>query len=191
MFLTLNRTSVGTGRTVICDRAEPVIRAFAVSSVMGLAEPTEELIKWMNHMTPQYDNTVDYWLPFAQLEDGTWYTTAWARGGLAYMRDSVGWIYEDPSNWYGQHFLTSILDCSPDEYLAGAARLAYEQTSPNDQMYGSQVTAKHAAIRVAINKGQLLVDAGAIIRRRKSIVAARAARQAQMNRDLARVRGEE
>lgn len=156
----------------ITGESPAIVRAFAVANALRLKYPTQPMVSWVGHHTPEYDNSIEFWQPYGFLPDGAAYVLPWARGAFGYFAgvanvEAPDIRSIDPGLWY-HGLLEKAVGFSPDDYTKGAFMLAHEQTS-TEMLWGDQVDQFQTRIRSAIQTNSLLVEPGAVRRRMAKI----------------------
>lgn len=164
---------LSSGRSyVYAEKPETLIRAMQACAALGLAFPSKQAVKWLDGQTSAYDNTWQYWQPFALLPDGTPYLTSWARGTFGYLYRTLDIEAPaiqtiDPLAWH-HGVQARIMECNPDGATAGGADLHREQTDPEHDLYGEDITSLYEKVRTAQANGGLMYDPVKIRRRLKA-----------------------
>lgn len=147
-------------RSLVSSRPESFVLAFSVAAAAGAMYPFPTTQSWVNAMTGGYDNTPEYWQPYAEV-NGEFYMCAWARGAYAYETRQMGGSAVlpellDPSVWHSR-LRSQIAGLSVPDVVQGAFEVAIEQTSSIGP-YADRVVELWTKVRQAQQKGQLLVD---------------------------------
>lgn len=145
---------------VNAEKPETLVRGLALYSAAGMAFPQPQVIKWMEHQTPEFMSLPDFWLPYDELSDGTVFVAPWARGAYTYLvaingnRAIPDITTVDPAEWYGP-LVERVKDWDMDERTRDMVEFASEQMDPNHELYGDFAARAFPKIRSAIDAGKV------------------------------------